>query len=95
VTVCSLRGTRLTGECGKLHNEELNDLYCSPNIVRVIKPRKVRGEGHVARMGKWGAYRVLMGKPEGKDNLEEPGVDGRMIILRRIFRKWDARHGLD
>ena len=51
----------------KLHNEELNDLYCSPNIVRVIKSRIMRWAGHVARMGESrGVYRVLVGKPEGK-----------------------------
>ena len=51
----------------KLHNEELNDLYSSPNIVRVIKSRILRWAGHVARMGKRrGAYRDLVGKPEGK-----------------------------
>ena len=41
----------VTGEWRKLHNEELNDLYCSPNIVRVVKPRRMRWTGHVARMG--------------------------------------------
>jgi len=52
-------------EWRKLHNEELNDLYCSPNIVRVIKSRRMRWAGHVARMGeKRGAYRVLVGKPD-------------------------------
>jgi len=57
----------LTGEWGKLHNEELNDLYCSPNIVRTIKLRRMRWVGHVARMGKRrGAYRVLVGQSEGK-----------------------------
>jgi len=51
----------------KLHNEELSDLYCSPNIVRVIKSRIMRWAGHVARMGGGrGVYRVLMGTPEGK-----------------------------
>ena len=50
-----------------LHTEELNDLYCSPNIVRVIKSRRMRWAGHVARMGEErGTYRVLVGKPEGK-----------------------------
>jgi len=60
----------VTGEWRKLHNEELNDLYCSPNIVRVIKSRRMRWAGHVARMGESrGVYRVLMGKPEGKGPL--------------------------
>jgi hypothetical protein len=55
----------VTGEWRKLHNEELNDLCCSPNIVRVIKSRKMRWAGHVARMGvKRDAYRVLVGKYE-------------------------------
>jgi hypothetical protein len=57
----------VTGEWRKLHNEELNDLYSSPNIVRVIKPRGMRGTGPVARMGeRRGVYRILMWKPEGK-----------------------------
>ena len=57
----------VTGEWRKLHNEELNDLYCSSNIIRVIKSRLMRWAGHVARMGdRRGAYRVLAGKPEGK-----------------------------
>ena len=54
------------GEWKKLHNEELNDLYCSQNIIWVIKSRRVRWAGHVARMGRRGVYRVLVGKPEGK-----------------------------
>ena len=45
--------SEVTGEWKKLHSEELNDLYCSPNIVRVIKSRRMRWEGHVARMGEW------------------------------------------
>ena len=56
-----------------MHNEELNDLYSSPNIVRVIKSRRMRWAGHVARMGEErGAYRVLVGKPEGKRPLGRP-----------------------
>ena len=61
------------GEWRKLHKEELNDLYCSLNIVRVIKSRRMRWAGHVARM--WdssGVYSVLVGKPERKRPLERP-----------------------
>jgi hypothetical protein len=55
----------VTGEWRKLHNEELNDLYCSPNIVRVIKSKRMRWAGHVAHMEeKKGVYRVFVGKPE-------------------------------
>jgi len=55
----------VTGEWRKLHNEELNDLYFSHNVFRVIKLRRMRWAGHVARMGeKRGVYRVLVGKPE-------------------------------
>jgi len=51
----------------KLHNEELNDLYCSPNIVQMIKLRRMRWAGHVAHMGdRRGMYRVLVGKYKGK-----------------------------
>ena len=62
-----------TGEWRKLHNEELSDLYSSTNIVRVIKSRRMRWAGHVARMGeRRAAYRVLVGKPEGKRPLGRP-----------------------
>jgi len=57
----------VAGEWRKLHNEELNDLYCSSNIVGEIKSRRMRWEGDVARMReRIGAYRVLVGKPESK-----------------------------
>ena len=63
----------VTGEWRKLHNEVLNDLYSSPNIVRVIKSRRMKWAGHVARMGeRRGLYRVLVGKPEGKRSLGRP-----------------------
>jgi hypothetical protein len=55
------------GSWRKLHNDELHNLYSSPNIVRVIKSRRVRWTGHVARVGAGrGVYRILVGKPEGK-----------------------------
>jgi hypothetical protein len=80
----------VTGVWRKLRYEELNDLYSSPIIVRVMKSRRRRWAGHVARMGEGrGVYRVLVGKPEVKCHWGETGVDGR-IILRRIFRKWDV-----
>ena len=63
----------VTGEWRKLHNGELSDLYCSLNIVRVIKSRRMRWAGYVARMGeRRGMYRVLVGKPEGKRPLGKP-----------------------
>jgi len=63
----------VTGEWRKRHNGELNDLYFSPNIVRVIKSIRMRWAGHVAHMGeRRGIYRVLVGKPEGKGPLGRP-----------------------
>jgi hypothetical protein len=54
----------VTEELRKIHNEGLNDLYCSPSTVRVIKSKRIRWEGHVACMGeRRGVYRVLVGKP--------------------------------
>ena len=80
----------LSGEWRRLHNEELNDLYCSPNIVRVIKWRRMRWAGHVALMGEErGPYRVLVGKPEGKRQLGRPRHNG-WIILGWISRRWDV-----
>jgi len=62
----------VTGEWRKLHNEELNDLYLSPNTVRVNLSRGMRWAGHVARMRERSVYRVLMGKPEVKRPTERP-----------------------
>jgi len=63
----------VTGKWRKLHNEELSDLYSLPNIVRVVKSRRMRWAGHVARIGEGrGAHRVLVGKPEGKRPLGRP-----------------------
>ena len=80
----------LAGEWRRLRIEELNDLYSSPNILRVIKSRRMRWAGHVARMGEErGVYRVLVVKPVGKNHWEDLGVDGWMI-LGWICRRWDV-----
>jgi len=56
-----------------VHNEELNDLYTLPNVLRVVKSRQMRWAGHLARMGEnRGVHRVLVGKPEGKRPLGRP-----------------------
>jgi len=87
------KGDEVTGEWRKPHNEELNDLNTSPNIIRVIKSRRMRWAGHVAPMGKRReAYRFRRWKLRKRDNLEDPGVDGR-IILRWIFGKCNG--GMD
>ena len=78
----------VTGECRELHNEELNGLYSSPNIVRVIKWRRLRWAGHVARMEEGrGVHKVLVGKPEGKRLLGRPRrrwEDNIKIDLREV-----------
>jgi len=77
----------VTGEWRKLHNEELNDLYCSPNIVRVINYRRMRWAGHVALTGRGEASTWFWwGNLKERDRLGDPGEDVR-IILRRMFRK--------
>jgi hypothetical protein len=71
----------VTGEWRRLHIEELNDVYSSPIIIRMIKSSRMRWTGHVARMGEGrGAYRILVGRPEGRNHLEDPGVDGSLIL---------------
>jgi hypothetical protein len=78
----------VTGEWRKLHNEELNDLYFLPNIVEVVKSRRMRWAGHVARMGEdRGVHRVLVGKPEGKRPLGRPRcrwVDNIKMVLQEV-----------
>jgi len=71
--IFGLKRDDVTGEWRKLHNEELNNLYSSPNTLRVIKSRRMRWAGHVACMGeRRGMYRVLVAKPEGKRTLGRP-----------------------
>jgi hypothetical protein len=77
----------VTGYWRKLHNEELSDLYSSSIIVRIIKLRIIRWAGHLERMGGREVYiGFLWGNLRERDHMEDPGVDGR-IILRWIFRK--------
>jgi hypothetical protein len=78
----------VTGKWRKLHNEELNDLYCSTNIFRVIKRRRMRWAGHVAPMGaSRGVYWVLVGKPKGKRPLARPRrrwEDNTEMVLQEV-----------
>ena len=82
------RRDEVTGEWRRLHKEELNDLYCSPNIVRAIKSRRMRWAGHVAHMGEErGVCSFLVGKPEGRRPLVRPRrrwVDNIMMDLQDV-----------
>jgi hypothetical protein len=81
---------KVTGEWRKLHNEELRDSYSSPRIIRMIKSRGMRWAGHVARTGeKRSAYRLLVGKAEGKIPLEDQDIGGQ-ITLEWILERWDG-----
>jgi hypothetical protein len=75
------------GSCRKLHKEELHNMYSSPSIIRIIKPRGVRWAGRVARMENMNTYSILVGKPEGKRPLGRPicrWVDNIKTDLREI-----------
>jgi hypothetical protein len=80
------RRDEVTGEWRRLHNEELNDLYPSSNIVRVIKSRRMRWAGHVARMGE---ERGCIGNQRERDQWGDLGIDG-WITLGRISMRWDV-----
>jgi hypothetical protein len=86
----------VTGEWRRLHNKELYTLYSSPNIIRVTKSKRLRWAGHVARMGeRRGAYRALVGKPEGRRPLlrhRRRWEDNIKMDIR--LNGWGA-HGLD
>jgi len=88
VLIFGPRRDEVTWEWRKLHNEELNDLYSSPNIVRVIKSRRMRWAGHVVHMGvERGVYRVLVGKAEGNRPLGRPmrrWVDNIRMDLQEV-----------
>jgi hypothetical protein len=85
----------VTGEWRRLHNEELNDLYSSPNIIRVIKSRRMGWAGNVARMSeRRGAYRILVGRNKGRRPLGRPRrrwEDNNKMDLQEMG--WG--HGLD
>jgi hypothetical protein len=88
------KGDEVTGDWRKLHNEELHNLYSSPSKIGMIKTRRMRCAGHVARIGeKRNACRILVGKPEGNRTLGRQGcvwVDNIKMDLREI--RW---HGMD
>jgi hypothetical protein len=81
---------KVTGEWRKLHNEELYDLYCTPNIFRVLESRTMRWAGDVACIReKRDVYMVWWGTLRGRVSLGDPRLDEK-LILRCIFRKWDV-----
>jgi hypothetical protein len=72
------KGTEVGGGWRRLHNEELHNLYASPNIIRVTKAGRIRWVGHVARMGKMiNEYKILVGKSDGK---RSPGKPWKIIL---------------
>jgi hypothetical protein len=92
----------VTGDWRKLHNEEIHNLYSSPNIIRMIKSRGMRWAGHVARMEKRTTYRILVGIPEGRRPLGRPRrrwvdnikIDFRMVWTGSIWLRIGTSGGL-
>jgi hypothetical protein len=86
--ICGPKRDGVTGRWRKLHNEELHNLYSSPNVIRIAKSRRMRLAGHVARMGeKTNVYRLLVGKPAGKRPLGRPRrswIDNIKMDLSKI-----------
>ena len=82
------KSDEITGDCRRQHNEELCDLYSSPNIIRVIKSKRMRWAVYVARVrDRRDTYRVMVGRPE-EDDSENTGID-ESLTLKEIFKKWD------
>jgi hypothetical protein len=78
--IFGLKRDEVTGELRKLHNEELHDLYSSPDIIRQVKSRRMRWAGHVARMREERkVYKVLVGKRKERDHWEDHDVGGSMV----------------
>ena len=85
----------VTGEWGRLHNDEVTGLYSPPHVIPVIKLRRMRGVGHVARVGRREVHTgVRRGSLRERDHLEDPGVDWR-IILKWILGSGMWGYGLD
>jgi hypothetical protein len=92
--IFGLQREEVTGGWRKLHNEELHNLYSSPSIIRTLKSRRTRWVGQVARMGEmWNVYRMLVGKPEGKDHREDQGVGGWTILKWILEIECDGMDG--
>jgi hypothetical protein len=93
--IFGLKSDEVTGDWRRLHKEELNDLYSSPNIIRVIKSRRMRWAGHIAGMGEErGAYRILVGRPEGRRPLGRARRRWENVI-KMDLKEVGWGHGLD
>jgi hypothetical protein len=80
----------VAGGWRRLHDDDLHNLYASPNIIRVMQSWRIRWTGHVACMRKINAYSIFVGRPEGKNHFEDLDVDGK-IILERILGKYSRK----